>query len=234
MWFSSIRSPNLQLYLRGVRILEEKGVKRARLPAAFIAFAVFIVEGYRIWWMEEWERNYWTPEFVMKSRREHYVNEHYNRLKLGLETTFEITNWEKESKMVYHVDTQGNHRYEKIILPAYHYGKLESPEELERFYRLSVYNMNKDKRNDLDNFLRAKTITLGDWLIAIYYLFNVKTQSFDPFFYKPEIFYQLDRESLFLNFQTSDKPRTILRVLQWAALVVKNVGEFTCAPKNNT
>lgn len=223
MWFSQIKSENLKLYLRGVRIIEEKAVKRGRLAAvAVLAYGV-TVEMFRIFWQEEWEREFWTPKWVLRSRREHYVNEEYMKLKEKVQTTFEITNWDKESKMVYHVDTLGNHRYEKIILPAYHYGSLESSESIEKFYKLSVYNMNKDKRNDIDNYLRHKTVTLGDWITAVYYHFNVLTRSFDPFFYRPSYFGQLDKESLYLNFQTSNKPSTILRVLNYSIQVLQYI-----------
>ena len=220
MWFSQIKSENLKLYLRGVRIIEEKAAKRGRFAALCLLAYGAAVETTRLFWQEEWEREFWTPDWVLSSRREHYVNEVYMKLKDKQQTTFEITNWDKESKMVYHVDTLGNHRYEKLILPAYHYGSLESTTSIEKFYKLSVYNMNKNKRNDLDNYLRHKTLTLGDWLIALYYHFNVLTQSFDPFFYKPSYFSQLDQESLYLNLQTSDKPSTILRLLNYSSQVL--------------
>lgn len=226
MWFSGIRSENLKLYLRGVRIIEEKLKKRYRKVLVLGCFYWTVVELYRTYWQEEWERDVWVPRFVLNSRREHYINTEYNRLKLGVNTTFCITNWEAESKMVYHVDTQGNHRYEKIVIPPYHYGALGDVKAVERFYLSAVYRMNKDKRNDLDNFLRFKTVTLGDWLIGCYFVFNVKTKSFDPFFYKPEFMYWKDRENLFLNFQTSDKLRTILRVIDWAVEKIKKFEEL--------
>lgn len=226
MWFSGIQSENLKLYLRGVRIIEEKVKKRYRKGLIFAGLLYAGIESYRIYWQEEWERDVWVPNFVLNSRREHYINTEYNRLKLGLNTTFCITNWDPDSKMVYHVDTNGNHRYEKIVIPPYHYGALEDVKAIERFYKLSVYRMNKDKRNDLDNFLRHKTVTLGDWLIGCYFVINVKTKSFDPFFYKPELMYWKDRENLILNFQSSDKLSTVLRVIDWIIERIKLLEEF--------
>ena len=227
MWFSQIKSENLKLYLRGVRILEEKQKKKLRLYLFLGLGYVGAVEMYRNFFQEEWERECWVPQWVLHSRREHYVNTEYTRLKEGLPITFSMANWDAESKMVYHVDTHGNHRYEKIVLPPYHYGKLNSPQAIERFYKLSVYNMKRSSRNDLDNYLRHKTITLGDWIIAVYYSFNLWTQSFDPFFYKPEIFYSKEREMLWVNLQTDNKPKTILRVLD---LLILKLQALNSAP----
>jgi hypothetical protein len=214
MWFSQIRSANLKLYLRGVRILEEKQQKKYRKVWVGILGYVCLVEVWRSFFQEEWERKSWVPQWVIHSRREHYINTEYSRLKAGLPTTFTVTNYDSESKMVYHMDTSGNHRYEKIVLPPYTYGELSSAKAIENFYKISVYNMNKGSRIDLDNYLRFKTITLGDWITAVYFKFNTATRSFDPFFYKPEFFYDKEREMMRLNLQTDDKPRTILRVLK--------------------
>ena len=217
MWFSRIKSQNLKLYLRGVRILEEKQQKRYLKFGYFLVFYLSFVEFYRTFFQEEWERKTWIPKFVLHSRREHFINTEYYRLKSGLPTTFSMSNYDFESKMVYHMDTNGNHRYEKIVLPPYTYGELSSPSSIEQFYKFSVYNMNKTARNDLDNYLRFKTVTLGDWVTAVYYKFNVYTHSFDPFFYKPEFLYEKDRDMLLLNLQTDNKPDTILRILSYTA-----------------
>ena len=115
--------------------------------------------------------------------------------------------------MIYHVDAHGNHRYEKIVLPPYHYGKLNNPLAIENFYKMSVYNMKKNDRYDLDNYLRHKTVTLGDWIIAIYYYFNIWTKSFDPFFYKPYLMYEKEKKMIDLNLQTDNKPLIIIRIL---------------------
>jgi hypothetical protein len=214
MWFTQIKSENLKQYLRGIKILEEKQKKYWRKYFYLAVGYLIAVEAHRDFFQEEWERKTWVPEWVLHSRREHYINYEYYRLKAGLQTTFSISNWDTEAKMVYHVDTSGRHRYEKIILPSYSYGKINQPEAVEKFYRQSVYNIKKDIRNDLDNYLRHKTVTLGDWLIAVYYYFNIRTKSFDPFFYKPEFLYHKDREALELNLQTDNKPKTIERILR--------------------
>ena len=226
MWFSQIRSENFKLYLRGVKILEEKQKKFWKKYFFAGVFYWSLVELYRTFFQEEWERKNWTPEWVLNSRREHYINNEYTRLKQGLKTTFSITNWDEEAKMVYHVETFGNHRYEKIVLPPYHYGKLSNPKAIEKFYKLSMYNMKKNIRNDLDNYLRYKTVTLGDWAIAVYYNFNLWTHSFDPFFYKPDWTYNKDFEQLELNLQTDNKNDTILRIIKVLIYKLRRLESF--------
>ena len=188
------------------------------MALAYVGF----FETWRTFFQEEWEKTTWVPNWVLHSRREHYINTEYTRLKQGLFTRFSMTNWDAESKMVYHVDSQGNHRYEKIVLPAYTYGKLSSPQAIERFYRLSAYNMKKNHRNDLDLYLQYKTVTLGDWLIAIYFYFNIYTRSFDPFFYKPDFSYEKEGQMSYLNLQTDNKPRTVLRAIELILLKLKS------------
>lgn len=214
MWFSKLKSENFKLFLRGVKILEEKHQKRYRIYFYLGILYYISVESYRNFIQEEWERHTWVPQWVLHCRREHYINNEYNRLKLELPITFSMSNWDPESKMVYHVDTFGNHKYEKIVLPPYTYGSLNSPEAIEKFYKFSVYSLNRNKRNDLDNYLRFKTVTLGDYILGVYYTFNVLTRSFDPFFYKPEYFYRKDQEELFVNLQSPNKPETILRIME--------------------
>lgn len=52
-------------------------------------------------------------------------------------------------------------------------------------------------------------MTLGDWLSAVYFNFNRWTKSFDPFFYRPQFFYDRERALIALNLQRDDKPSLI-------------------------
>mmetsp|Transcript_7848 Transcript_7848/g.15072 ORF Transcript_7848/g.15072 Transcript_7848/m.15072 type:complete len:222 (+) Transcript_7848:5377-6042(+) len=212
--FSRLRSENLKMYLRGVKILEENQSARHR-PLLYIVLGYFAsVELYRTYRQEEWERASWVPGFVLYSRREHYLNYEYVRLRNGQTACFTCSNWDPEAKMMYHVDRKGNHAFEKIVLPHYHYGNLNDPAQIERFSKLALYNLNKNKRYDLDNYLRHKTVTLGDWLCAIYFNFNRWCRSFDPFFYRLQYFYDKERAMLALNLQRDDKPNLIVDLVK--------------------
>lgn len=148
--FSRLRSENLKLYLRAIKILEERQAGRHR-PLLYAVLGYFgTVELYRIYRQEEWERTSWLPDFVLYSRREHWLNYEYVRLRNGETACFTCSNWDPESKMMYHLDRKGNHAFEKIVLPHYHYGSLTDPQQIERFSRLASYNLNKHKRYDLD------------------------------------------------------------------------------------
>ncbi|CAG9315833.1 unnamed protein product [Blepharisma stoltei] len=220
-WFSRIKSENIKAYLRGVKILEEKQQRRYRKLLYLAAAYLFGHEIHRTFFQEEWERKIWVPNWVLYSRREHYINTEYVRLREGYPTTFTFSNWDPESKMIYHVDLQGNHNFEKIVLPPYHYGALKDPNVVEHFSRLAAYNLNRNKRYDLDNYLRHKTVTLGDWITAVYYYFNILTRSFDPFWYKPEFYYKKEREMIALNFQRDNKPDTIKDIVKYAELKLR-------------
>jgi hypothetical protein len=149
-WFSRLRSENLKLYLRAVKILEERQSGRHRFLLHLGLGYWGAVELYRIYRQEEWERSSWVPQWVLYSRREHYLNYEYVRLRNGQLGTFTCSNWDPESRMMYHLDRRGNHSFEKIVLPHYHYGSLRDPVQIERFSRLAAYNLNKHKRYDLD------------------------------------------------------------------------------------
>ena len=53
MWFSRIKSENLRLYLRGVRILEEKQQKRLGIYL-YVGFCYYLlIEFHRTFFQEE-------------------------------------------------------------------------------------------------------------------------------------------------------------------------------------
>jgi hypothetical protein len=61
-------------------------------------------------------------------------------------------------------------------------------------------------------------VTLGDWVCALYFKLNQLTSSFDPFFYRPQYFYDRERQLLSLNLQRDDKPsliKDIVRRWEW-------------------
>jgi hypothetical protein len=149
-WFAKLRSERIKLYLRGIKILEEKQTRKLR-PLLYISAGYLIyTELSRIYTQEEWERGSWVPAWVLHSRREHYINTEYVRLRRGKPATFTFSNWDPGAQMMYHIDRVGNHSFEKIVLPPYHYGALKDAEQVERFSRVAVYNLNKNKRYDLD------------------------------------------------------------------------------------
>lgn len=161
-WLSRLKSPRLRLYLAGVRTLEEKQVLYGRKWLYLGVCYWCYWEVKRTFLQEEWERKSWVPPWVLTSRREHYINNEYVRKREGKTTVFTFSNWDQTSGMVYHVDNKGNHVYEKLVLPKYYHGVLENTEDVKYLSRLAMYNMNKNKRYDLDNYLNHRTVTLGD------------------------------------------------------------------------
>lgn len=73
--------------------------------------------------------------------------------------------------------------------------------------------------------MRVKTVTLGDWLCAVYYYFNVVTRSFDPFFYRPDFIYNLERLKISVNLERDEKPKVLGDILKYIRIVIEQVLE---------
>ena len=217
-WFTLLTSERLKNYIRGVNLLEKYRARRWRPLLYFLSAYIAAVEWHRTYLQEEWNRGTWVPQWVLFSRREHYINGVYVSLRTGKKPSFTFSNWDPVAGMMYHVDRDGNHSFEKIVLPSYHYGALKDPWHVEHFSKLAVYNVNKAKRYDLDNFLRVKSVTLGDWVTAGYYYCNTLTRSFDPFWYRPEFFERSEMLHLALNLQRDNKPSTITDIVHYFSL----------------
>mmetsp|Transcript_3106 Transcript_3106/g.4793 ORF Transcript_3106/g.4793 Transcript_3106/m.4793 type:complete len:229 (+) Transcript_3106:621-1307(+) len=212
-WFIKLRSEHLKSYLRGIKILEEKKTKYYRKYLLAALVYVSLVEAKRTFLQEEWERDSWVPQWVLKARRENYTNMEFYRRKRNKPVTFTFTNWDEDSQMFIHVNEE-TVDFEKLVLPVHYYGQVSTEEDTQLIAKMAAYYKNKNKKKDLDNYLRHKTVTLGDWLVAVYYYFNIWTKSFDPYFYKPSFLYKNEQDMIELNMQRDNKPEVIVDLLK--------------------
>lgn len=217
-WFYVLRSERLKNYIRGVHLVERHRERKWRPLLYVLGIYGIAVELHRTYLQEEWNRGSWVPHWVLHSRREHYINSIYAALRSGRTPHFTFSNWDPNTAMMYHVDREGQHNFERIVLPAYHYGALKDPWHIEHFSRLAVYNVNKAKRYDIDNYLRHRTVTLGDWITALYYYFNTWTNSFDPFWYRPDFIEKAEVLYIALNLRRDDKPSAIVDLVKYLRL----------------
>jgi len=92
---------------------------------------------------------------------------------------------------MFHVDLSGTMTFEKLNLREERLDLLQNPllgpllrrkhllmeDEIliRRANKIAFYFLNKDKKWDLDNYLRSKWITPMDWCRAFWYLLSSKT-----------------------------------------------------------
>ncbi|KAL4498318.1 hypothetical protein ABPG72_013124 [Tetrahymena utriculariae] len=163
--------------------------------------------------------NILIPEFIYKSRREHHVYWEMSRLARGKSTTFTHYIWDDESQMVYYIDKKGKQTFEKNIFsrerldvsdnPLFEKilrARSITPKLFKRGNELIAYTKHMENRYDLDNYLHQKSITISDWVRAVYYQIWLKFQlsnryRYDHFIGKYDFIYDFEKVKLALNIQ---------------------------------
>jgi hypothetical protein len=179
--------------------------------------------------------NLLVPKFVYRIRRLHYIYWEISRVARGLPKTFTYSKWDEKARMMYHVDLDGEMRFEVLNLREERIDLLQNPllgpllrrkdqlveDDLmtRRANKLAAYYFNIHKRYDLDNYLHYKPITPMDFFRAVYYLFMFHTGLADTYRneqYVPKLdfFYEHERKMLAINFNNPDKSTLSVNLLK--------------------
>eukprot|EP00357_Protocruzia_adherens_P007460 CAMPEP_0115042578 /NCGR_PEP_ID=MMETSP0216-20121206/46348_1 /TAXON_ID=223996 /ORGANISM="Protocruzia adherens, Strain Boccale" /LENGTH=265 /DNA_ID=CAMNT_0002424717 /DNA_START=18 /DNA_END=815 /DNA_ORIENTATION=+ len=251
--FYRLNSRILKLYLRGVKKYEESS--RVKPYNYYNKWGMLIGACYAYKWakhnfllneMEQRETpNILLPRKVYEIRREHHIFWELSRLARGLPKTFTHSNWDPETKMMYHMDLQGSTYFEKFLLHEERPDFMDNP-FYERIMKVkdkspeSQIYANK-KRYDLDNYLHHKSISVMDWVRTIYNKIVLTFHLADLYHYeqylrKPDFFYNREREIAGINFQTSHKRKAMDPLFEKFSQRLDDIVEYveeTCGPVNN-
>lgn len=150
--------------------------------------------------------NILIPDYVYQVREESYVYWETVRIAKGMPSTFTHYKWDGE--LMFEIDREGKqtplqtHRGlenpHTFNSPLHEYN---FPASAETHSRILMYLKNMSNPYDLQNYLRAKPINMGDWVRAFYYavyreLGLSNRWRYDEFVSKPDIYYRWEKLKL--------------------------------------
>lgn len=150
--------------------------------------------------------NILVPNYVYKVREENYTYWQTVRVAKGMPTIFTYYKWDQN--LMFEIDRKGaqkplqSHKSlqtpETFQSPLHEYNFPASPET---HSRIILYLKNLNNPYDLQNYLRAKPVVMGDWMRAVYYFvyrelgFSNRWR-YDEYVRKSDVFYRWEKIKL--------------------------------------
>ena len=204
--------PLLRLFLLGAKgQLKHKGSKpygfypKVISAVLSLAFAKWISD-IRKQELDHKGFNWFIPEYVYNVREESYLYWELARLSKKLPRTFTYYKW--GDSLMYEIDKDGNQ------IPYHTHASIENtntfnsflheynfPASPERHAHIMLYLKHIRNPYNLQNFLRSKSINIGDWLRAGYFfvyreLGLTNRWRYDEFVAKPGVYYNWEKIKL--------------------------------------